>query len=823
MHRHVFFVALTLAGAITCLGAEHELPPLDKPDYRVVKTCEYPNARAARADWKPMPGSAPVEVVRAGKRTVLKLPCKFVGSDAERASWDTDVEFDAARCQGLRLRFSCADTSPVAQFSIYLRSGNGWYSTTLAASETPGWMRVTVDKAGARTEGKPAGWSKIDGIRISAWRGGTADTSFNVADIGVFGEDARVVVIRADSIAASKASDGVSVRRYTKNVTQYLDSLDIAYRVMSDMDVPAYGLNGMKLIVLPYNPTMPERTQSEVIRFVRNVGGMLCFFMLPQRVLEAAGMDRGKHKPQEYKGQFASIRLANDGLAGAPPVVGQQSWGVCQTQPVKDKSRTVAYWYDEKGRSTGRPAVIVSDNCVHITNVVLSGDPPAKKRLLLAAVAKFIPKLWKVAAERSIARIGMLAAYRDVATAEKSILAAAGQNKDVRATLARMKELSTRANELSGEGRFVEAIDAAEEARKLMVRAYCGVQVPHTGEFRAFWCHSPFGVSGMSWDEAIKTLAGNGFNAIVPNMLWGGVAYYRSRVLPVAPEVASRGDQLKECVAACKKYGVQCHVWKVCWNMGTRDVDGFPGRMKRLGRTQKSYAGKTMDRWLCPSHAANRKLEVESMVEVANKYDVDGVHFDYIRYPGEEYCFCSTCRNRFEKSIGEKVEKWPSGVKADTRLRRKWLEFRRDTITSVVATVGDRVRRTNPKIKVSAAVFPNLTLSRTSIGQDWGTWCFKEYVDFVCPMDYKPDTTWFENMVAKQKGWAGRAGMYPGIGLSTWAPDDNVIRLIDQVDITRRLNTRGFCIFKYGASQARDIVPLCGLGITRERATTDGH
>lgn len=320
----------------------------------------------------------------------------------------------------------------------------------------------------------------------------------------------------------------------------------------------------------------------------------------------------------------------------------------------------------------------------------------------------------------------------------------------------------------------------------------------------------------MSWDEAIKLLAENGFTAIVPNMLWGGVAYYRSRVLPVAPEVASKGDQVAECLAACKKYGVECHVWKVCWNMGTRDVGGFQGRMRRLGRTQVSFAGKTMESWLCPSHMANRTLEIESMVEVVTKYDVDGAHFDYIRYPGEEYCFCTTCRNRFEKGIGEKVTRWPAEVKSDERLLRKWLAFRRDNITSIVAAVSDRVRRTKPKAKVSAAVFPNLTLSRTSIGQDWGTWCFKEYVHFVCPMDYKPDNTWFENMIAKQKGWAGRAGMYPGIGLSTWPPDDNVIRLVDQIDATRRLNTQGFCIFKYGASEARDAVPLCGLGITRK-------
>ena len=51
----------------------------------------------------------------------------------------------------------------------------------------------------------------------------------------------------------------------------------------------------------------------------------------------------------------------------------------------------------------------------------------------------------------------------------------------------------------------------------------------------------------MTWDQAIKELADNGFTAIFPNMLWGGSAFYQSDVLPVAPEVATRGDQIAQC------------------------------------------------------------------------------------------------------------------------------------------------------------------------------------------------------------------------------------------------------------------------------------
>lgn len=63
--------------------------------------------------------------------------------------------------------------------------------------------------------------------------------------------------------------------------------------------------------------------------------------------------------------------------------------------------------------------------------------------------------------------------------------------------------------------------------------------------------------------------------------------------------------------------------------------------------------------WLCPSHPQNQRLEVDSMIEVVKLYHVDGLHFDYIRYPGPHSCFCSGCEKRFQTDTGIKVQNWP--------------------------------------------------------------------------------------------------------------------------------------------------------------------
>ena len=320
----------------------------------------------------------------------------------------------------------------------------------------------------------------------------------------------------------------------------------------------------------------------------------------------------------------------------------------------------------------------------------------------------------------------------------------------------------------------------------------------------------------MDWDEAIRRLAENGFTAILPNMLWGGVAYYGSAVLPVSPEVAKRGDQIAQCVAACRKYGVQIHVWKVNWNLAHNAPKEFVERMRRASRLQADARGQT-ENWLCPSHPENQQLEIAAMIEVARKYDVDGLHFDYIRYPDSDHCYCGGCRERFQRAHHVTLKNWPGDVLAEGPPRQQWLDWRRGNITTVVRAVSEQAHALKPGIKISAAVFPNWPRDRDGIGQDWKLWCDRGWLDFVCPMDYSSSHRRFANMVTQQVQWAGRVPCYPGIGESASSSRLGADGVIEQIQIARGLNTGGFVIFNYGAAEARELLPMLGLGITSRR------
>jgi len=611
---------------------------------RIVDDVSYSTARAKQL-WRPMEGSADVSVVAVDGRQALKMHCNFAPGQIERASWDRTVALDLTRAKGLRMAFHCADAAPVASFTVYLRSGRGWYRGNFAAPAGKGWGEVRVPKSEMGIEGTPSGWGRIDTIRISAWRGGNVDTTFHIADLGMYGlVDGGVVIVRGDQAVVRSAGEAESVKRYAAVIAAMLDDAGLPNVVMSDSDLTAERLKGVKLIVLPYNPVMDDRTAGVITAYLKANGKMLSCYHLPSGLAPVAGIKLGRHVRQKQAGQFASIRPVKGMLAGAPPATMQASWNIHEAMAVAGRSRVAAWWHDAKGRSTGQAAVVAGENCVHVTHVILGDDRANKQQLVLALAGQASGDLWRLIAAGRLARVGVFGPYKGFAAAHAGISKLAGGNRQAGAALKRSSALRDRAKSQAAAGRHIEAAAMAAAAGEALIEAYLLAQKPVAGEHRAFWCHSAFGVGGMTWDQAVKTLADNGFTAVIPNMLWGQTAFYKSTVLPVSPQVADKGDQIALCLAACRKYGIECHVWKVNYNMGWAAGAKTVADLKAKGRTQVGFDGKAQPKWLCPSHPANQALEIASMVEIARKYDVHGLHFDYIRYPNRDHCFCAGCR-----------------------------------------------------------------------------------------------------------------------------------------------------------------------------------
>jgi uncharacterized lipoprotein YddW (UPF0748 family) len=338
---------------------------------------------------------------------------------------------------------------------------------------------------------------------------------------------------------------------------------------------------------------------------------------------------------------------------------------------------------------------------------------------------------------------------------------------------------------------------------------------PAAREIRAVWNHSGAGAYPGDWERSAKLLADSGFTAVFPNMLWGGVAHYPSDVLPRSATFRKHGDQIAQCCAAAKRHGLEVHVWKVCYNLATAPNE-FAARMRREGRLQVSNDGKP-SLWLCPSNPENRKLETDSLIEIARKYPADGLQLDYIRYPDGSHCYCEGCRRRFETESGRKVAEWPGECFSGSR-QQEYREWRCRQIAALVAMVSREARKVRPGIKISAAVFGAYPDCRKWVGQDWPEWIKAGDVDFVCPMDYTADDTEFAKLVRNGMTLVGgRVPVVVGIGARATGIKMTPEKVLGQVRQARSLGAAGFALFNLDGETAGSLIPALGADASRKQ------
>jgi len=244
-----------------------------------------------------MTGSDAASVVEESGRQVLRLPCRFAGNPVERVSWDHKLQLDLSGCRGVHFQLWCQDVSPVASFSLYLQSGNGWYSASFYPDQ-PGWNTIVIDKAGTRIEGEPDGWGAIRTIRLSAWRGGDTNSELRVRDFafrGMLGVDATVAIIRAESAAVRQPNESRAVDSAAEGLARHLDALGIGCATLSDLKLSAAQLQKVRLVILPHNSGMPEEAVAELERFVQAGGKVLAFYGIPDKLRPVLGIASGQY------------------------------------------------------------------------------------------------------------------------------------------------------------------------------------------------------------------------------------------------------------------------------------------------------------------------------------------------------------------------------------------------------------------------------------------------------------------------------------------------------------------------------------------------
>lgn len=349
---------------------------------------------------------------------------------------------------------------------------------------------------------------------------------------------------------------------------------------------------------------------------------------------------------------------------------------------------------------------------------------------------------------------------------------------------------------------------------------FAGARPPKMPEVRAIWVtrfdyKSPRDVSSI-----VINCAQAGFTDIFFQVRGNGTVFYPSRVEPWAFElhgkdVANTGknpgwDPLLTASAWAKRYGIRLHAY-INVLPGWRGMKNPPASAGQLWTAHPDWfmvdsTGAKMrptSAWYSfvnPAHPAVRSHLSQIAAELA-RYDIAGLHLDYIRFP---YDYKSVAREVYPNASKAEIQAHSTfsfdrlslSMMQNSSSRKKWDDFRRDSVTQVVRDLNSTFRRqhgTAPAV-ISSSVLADLDSGYMHAFQDSRRWAKERAVDWLVPMNY--NASLFDERLALMKRSLGRratAGQLV-VGINC-ASDLQEIRR--EIAASRQAGCRGFALFAY--------------------------
>lgn len=272
-------------------------------------------------------------------------------------------------------------------------------------------------------------------------------------------------------------------------------------------------------------------------------------------------------------------------------------------------------------------------------------------------------------------------------------------------------------------------------------------------EIRAFWADgfSEGFKTPEQVDTLIRRLQAANCNAVFAQMRKSGDAYYLSRYEPWANDNKQHFDALAyliEKAHACKPR-IQVHAWINTCAVGR--TYGNPFHIAEAHRdwlsisdTGEDYDGEATK--IDPGHPDANDWTARVYLDVVRHYDVDGVHFDFVRYGGPRFGFNPVSVARFNQRYGRTGQpKWDDPL---------YMAWRREQVTNLVRKVYAMAYALDPAKAISAATITwgdgphdvkGMTARQwwdaksapmTRVFQDWRGWMEEGILDLNCLMSY---------------------------------------------------------------------------------------
>ena len=333
-----------------------------------------------------------------------------------------------------------------------------------------------------------------------------------------------------------------------------------------------------------------------------------------------------------------------------------------------------------------------------------------------------------------------------------------------------------------------------------------------------------------SFEELIKTVIGNikkdGYNTVIVQVRPYADAFYPSKLFPISNYV--NGDFLNELeydpfgiiVDLSKKAGLSVHAWlNPMRGMKTKEIVNVSDEYlikqwyssaEKNGKYVVEVDGRI---YLNPAYAEVRGLIASGAKEVAELYDIDGVHIDDYFYPVKDEYFDADAYSAY---IAD------GGTKSLEKFRNEMLDLMVSEIYRAVKSVGK-----NQLFGISPA--GNIDNTYNDLYTDVYKWCSEDgYIDYICPQIYfglehqthdfiKVYNIWYsivknENVKIYVGLTLGKAksgvDIYAGSGKDEWARNKDVLKRCLEY-----LNTREECAGVAVFCYQHMYDPISGIGV----------
>ncbi len=308
--------------------------------------------------------------------------------------------------------------------------------------------------------------------------------------------------------------------------------------------------------------------------------------------------------------------------------------------------------------------------------------------------------------------------------------------------------------------------------------------------FTGVWVHL--------FDDSLKTPAGleqvlddaaaAGLDAVFVQVARRHDAYYTSQHLPPTsdPGLAPGFDVLAAAVEGGRARGLQIHAWfnvATAWHHTYANLELPPGHVTR------EHGPGSADPWMTVSHDGTQSREyfdigllelhdhVAAVVTDIARYEVDGVHLDYLRYDGAEWGYHPRALQRFAAETGFEGVPGPNDP--------TWSAWRRAQGRAIVARAQAALAAARPEALLSAAVIalgdgPAATggfagtRAYRDLQQDWAGWVAGGLIDLVVLMAYQREAVpaqakAFRDWVAYAAELDGaHADAHVAVGVGAW-------------------------------------------------------